>query len=59
MSFEDDFLQGQRDCRDGVPHEQGKSDAYTRGYGTQYERDQLRSEMTNIQNERISSSQRG
>ncbi len=45
MSFEDDFLQGQRDCRDGKSHEAGKSDAYDRGYGTQYEAEQALTEM--------------
>ena len=40
MKFEREFLEGQRDCRDGRPHA-GGSDAYYRGYSTQYESDQI------------------
>jgi hypothetical protein len=61
MSFEDDFLNGQRDCMDGIPHKESSSAAYTRGYGTQYTKEQIDSErliFTN-KNERISSPQRG
>ena len=39
IKFEKDFLQGQRDCRDGVAHK-NKSDAYNRGYATQYASEQ-------------------
>jgi len=35
-----DFLDGQRDCRDGVPHESSKSENYNRGYNYQYELEQ-------------------
>lgn len=45
MSFEDDFIKGQQDCREGIPHTAG-SDAYNRGYATQYESEQLDSERT-------------
>lgn len=45
MSFEDDFLQGQRDCKDGVLHEAGKSAHYDAGYSSQYEAEQLATEM--------------
>ena len=38
--FSDDFLQGQRDCKAGIPHEAGKSVNYDRGYGFQYELEQ-------------------
>ena len=41
----DDFLQGQRDCKDGVPHEAGKSKDYDAGYGSQYEAEQALTEM--------------
>lgn len=34
--FSDDFLKGQRDAKNGVPHVD-KSEAYTRGYATQME----------------------
>jgi len=33
----DDFIQGQRDCRDGKPHESGKPEAYDQGYNFQYQ----------------------
>jgi len=36
-----DWMQGYNDCKNGVTHESGKSDAYTRGYGTRYEEEQL------------------
>lgn len=35
-----DFIDGQRDCKEGVPHQAGKSEEYTRGYGVQYEFEQ-------------------
>ena len=38
----DEFLQGQKDCRDGIPHEQGSSEDYTRGYAAQFEIEQIR-----------------
>lgn len=41
MSFEDDFLRGQRDCRDGKPH-RDQGDAYNRGYAAQYELEQIK-----------------
>ena len=37
MSFVDDFLQGQKDCADGIPHEPGMSADYDRGYADEYE----------------------
>ena len=50
MTFEDDFLQGQRDCRDGIPHKSG-SDAYNRGYAAEYASEQQVTEL-GIRNER-------
>lgn len=38
--FITDFLQGGRDCAEGVPHEAGKSEAYDRGYRAEYEHEQ-------------------
>ncbi len=38
-----EFIKGQADCRDGVPHESGKSESYDAGYSTQYELEQIRS----------------
>jgi hypothetical protein len=46
MSFEDDFLQGQRDCHDGIPHKPDQSDAYNRGYAAEYEMSQIKNELT-------------
>ncbi len=43
---ESDFLRGQRDCKDGRPHKSGQSHSYDRGYGAQYEKEQLEAEMT-------------
>lgn len=45
MSFESDFLQGQRDCKNGVPHKPMQSEAYDRGYAAQYEAEQVQTEM--------------
>jgi len=50
MSYADDFLQGARDCKDGKPHEAGKSEAYDDGYGAQYSSEQMLTEM-GIRNE--------
>ena len=43
--FDRDFLQGQKDCEAGKPHQEGKSEAYDRGYAAQYELEQLKSEQ--------------
>jgi len=51
----DDYLQGMRDCKDGIPHKMGKSADYHDGYATQYAAEQLLTEMGIRQNERISS----
>lgn len=53
MSFSDDFLQGQKDCKNHVPHVAGKSEAYTRGYNTEYTAQQVADHNTVKQNERI------
>ena len=46
MNFENDFLRGQRDCKEGKPHKPVQSEAYDRGYGAQYEKEQVQTEMT-------------
>ena len=33
----DSFIDGQRDCRDGKPHQPGKPEAYDQGYNFQYQ----------------------
>ena len=35
-----DFIKGQRDCKEGVPHKDG-TDSYNAGYSFQYELEQL------------------
>ena len=45
MTFEDDFLQGQRDCKNGVPQRRDNDD-YLRGYANEYEKEQIETEMT-------------
>lgn len=36
-----EFVRGQADCRDGVPHKEGQSADYDAGYRTQYELEQI------------------
>lgn len=36
-----DFIKGQSDCKNGVPHQSGKGEDYDRGYSTQYQLEQL------------------
>lgn len=36
-----EFVDGQQDCRDGVPHKAGMSESYDAGYGAQYELEQI------------------
>lgn len=38
--FSFDFLLGQTDCREGIPHEAGKPEAYDRGYAAEYQHEQ-------------------
>ena len=45
MKFEQEFLQGQRDCKAGVKPA-SQSEAYHRGYSTQYESDQIDSHLS-------------
>jgi len=44
MSFEDDFLRGQRDCKAGIEHKD-QGEGYNRGYATQYEAEQVQDAM--------------
>jgi len=37
-----DFAQGQRDCSEGVPHAEDRSESYDRGYAVQYELEQIK-----------------
>lgn len=42
----DEFLSGQRDCQNGVPHKADRSRSYDRGYSTQYELNAYKDEVT-------------
>ena len=46
MSKVMDFIDGQKDCRDGVEHQSGKSEDYDKGYAAQYELDAMNNERT-------------
>ena len=41
-----DWIDGQIDCRKGVPAKPDKSEAYQKGYGFQYELDEMIAEMS-------------
>jgi len=36
----DEFLKGQKDCKNGVTHEVGRHPDYDRGYNAQYQHEQ-------------------
>jgi hypothetical protein len=42
-----EFLDGQRDCRDGVKHQDGKGESYDAGYRTEYELESIQSRGCN------------
>lgn len=42
-----EFVNGQQDCRDGKPHEDGKGASYDAGYAAQYELEQMLSRGVN------------
>lgn len=46
MDFSDWFLQGQKDCEAGKESKPDMPEAYYRGYGTQYELEQIKTEMS-------------
>lgn len=50
-NFIDDFFAGQRDAEKGIPHKAGKSEAYDRGYETQYAAEQAQSEFSRIKDD--------
>lgn len=43
-----DFIQGQKDCHEGIPHREGMSEDYTRGYRCQYEAEQVKAERAEL-----------
>ncbi len=42
-----EFIDGQRDCRDGVAHFDGKGDSYDTGYAFEYQMEQARGQNGN------------
>lgn len=36
-----EFINGQRDCRDGITHKPGMTESYDAGYAAQYEIEQV------------------
>jgi len=40
-----EFIKGQRDCRDGIAHKDGRGESYDRGYSAQYELEQINGAM--------------
>jgi hypothetical protein len=36
-----EFVNGQQDCKDGVPHKDGMGESYDAGYRVQYELEQI------------------
>ena len=48
--FSTDFIAGQQDCIKGIEHKAGDSTDYDRGYSTQYELEQIKTEL-NLRND--------
>lgn len=46
-----DFIQGQKDCREGKPHEEGKSKEYNSGYAFEYQTQEILTHRTEKQGE--------
>jgi len=44
--FADMFIQGQRDCQNGVEHKAGKGEPYDQGYATEYASEQIATELS-------------
>lgn len=40
-----DFVNGQKDCRNGMPHKDGHGESYDAGYSFQYELEQITGEI--------------
>ncbi len=41
-----EFIKGQRDCRNGAPHQAGHTESYDNGYSFQYHLEQVLSERS-------------
>lgn len=46
MSFINEFLKGCNDCKKGISHQSGNTEAYDRGYSAEYERAAIQDEIT-------------
>jgi len=46
MSDIDEFLRGQRDCKEGLEHKAGEPEYYDRGYSYQYFIEQQQTQKT-------------
>jgi len=44
-----DFIRGEEDCKNGVPHKSGQSREYDEGYGFQYQKEQREGAKCQIQ----------
>lgn len=42
-----DFIRGQTDCREGVPHKDGNGEGYDAGYAAQFQLEQIQSQGKN------------
>ena len=38
-----DFIRGQADCREGIPHKAGQSESYDAGYSAEYQLTEIKS----------------
>lgn len=47
-TFSVDFIRGQQDCRQGIEHKPGQTDAYNRGYSTYYELQAINDHKTGV-----------
>jgi hypothetical protein len=52
MNNTDEFLRGQRDCAEGLPHKEGQPEFYDRGYQFQYFIEQQKTEKARWQESR-------
>lgn len=43
------FIDGQRDCANGIPHKPGMGESYDSGYGFQYSLEQMHNEVMSCQ----------
>lgn len=42
-----DFIRGQADCREGIPHKAGQSESYDAGYSAEYQLTEIKSQGAN------------